>query len=228
MLHPSFTYSLVISQRAVWSKKNSIIIQWELSSAYVWVHATIFMLVHLLVHSQSYQSFSLLLIFVIVELIPFQHKPATVPRFDKTSLLPEPPTPDDIQLLTLSTDMTSAAMRTAMRHTLVIHHSYSNLQTSKRVPDWLNSQKLQVRHKPNSTSIFARCQSSLEGYGSFNIFCRGGGVLWFILTYKLIVQASALLDVKLKALRQSWVSTDQTSNLFYLIQCVTHLHMLAC
>lgn len=159
-----------MSQRAVWSKKNSIIIQWELSSAYVWVCAAIFMLVRLL-HSQSYQSFSLLLIFVIVELIPFQHKPATVPRFDKTSLLPEPPTPDDIRLLTLSTDMTSAAMRTAVRHTLVIHHSYSNLQASKRVPDWLNSQKLQVPHKPNSTSIFARCQPSLEGYGSSNIFC---------------------------------------------------------
>lgn len=84
--------------------------------------------------SQPYQGFGLLLVFVIVELVPSQYKPATVPSLDKTSLLSEPPTPDDIRPglpLNFCAGLTSAALGTAVGHTLVIHYSNSSLQTGK-------------------------------------------------------------------------------------------------
>lgn len=95
--------------------------------------------------SQPYQGFGLLLIFVIVELVPPQDKPTTVPSLDKTSLLPEPPTPYDPRpslLLDLCAGLTSATLGTAVGHTLVVHYSNSNLQ--KTVKICLDIQKLQV------------------------------------------------------------------------------------
>lgn len=79
---------------------------------------------------QPYQGFGLLLIFVVVELVPSQYKPATVPSLDKPSLLSEPPTPDDIRPalpLNFCTGLTSAVLGTAVGHTLVIHYSNSTL-----------------------------------------------------------------------------------------------------
>lgn len=80
---------------------------------------------------RAYQGFGLLLVFVIVELIPTQNKPATVPSLDKTPLLPEPPTPDNTRKNGppgLFADMTSAALGTAVGRTAVVHYSGSNLQ----------------------------------------------------------------------------------------------------
>ena len=81
--------------------------------------------------SQPYQDFGLLLVFVIVQLVPSQHKPATVPSLDKASLLPEPPTPDDMRPplpLKVGAGRTSAVLGT-----LVVHYSSSDLQTDTRV-----------------------------------------------------------------------------------------------
>ena len=80
--------------------------------------------------SQPYQGFGLLLIFVIEELVPAQHEPAAVPSLDKTSLLPEPPTPDDIWpslLLNVCAGLTSAALGAAVGHALVVHYSQTAL-----------------------------------------------------------------------------------------------------
>lgn len=86
------------------------------------------------VYLRPYQGFGLLLVFVIVELIPSQNKPATVPSLDKTPLLPEPPTPDDTRAslpLDLCAGLTSIALGTAVGHTLVVHYSNSILQGKK-------------------------------------------------------------------------------------------------
>ena len=102
---------------------------------------------------QPYQGFGLLLVFVIVELVPPQYKPATVPSLDKTSLLPEPPTPDDTRpplLLDLCAGLTSAALGTAVGNTLVVHYSYSDLQKGKTVEICLDLKKLQI---PSSQNI---------------------------------------------------------------------------
>ena len=84
--------------------------------------------------SQPYQCLGLLLIFVIVELVPSQNKPATVPSLDKSSLLPEPPTPDDTGSslpLDLCAGLTSTALGTAVGHTRLVHCSNYNLKKGK-------------------------------------------------------------------------------------------------
>lgn len=101
-------------------------------------------------YSQPYQSFGLLLVFVIVELVPSQNKPATVPSLDKTPLLPEPPTPDDTRPslpLDLCAGLNSIALGTAVGHTLVVHYSNSNLQKGKTVFICLYLQKFQVGNR---------------------------------------------------------------------------------
>lgn len=101
---------------------------------------------------QSYQGFGLLLVFVIEELVPSQYKPATVPSLDKTSLLPEPPTPDDTRPplpLDLCAGLTPTALGTAVGHTLVVHYSNSDLQKGKIVEICLDLKKLQIPSRQN-------------------------------------------------------------------------------
>lgn len=85
--------------------------------------------------SDPYQDLGLLLVFVIVELVPSQNKPAAVPRLNKAPLLFEPPTPDDAGPslpLGLRAGVTSTALRTALGHALVVHRRDANLQRDKR------------------------------------------------------------------------------------------------
>lgn len=86
---------------------------------------------------QPYQGLGLLLVFVVVELIPSQNEPAAVPSLHKTSLLPEPATPDDTWASLppdICAGLTSTALGTAVGHTLVLHYSDSNLQKGAK---WL-------------------------------------------------------------------------------------------
>lgn len=91
-------------------------------------------LVALLLWLQPYQGFSLFLVFVVAELVPSQYKPAIVPSLYKTSLLPEPPTPGGVRpSVSLSFCLTSAALGTAVGHTLILHCCSSRLQSRKKL-----------------------------------------------------------------------------------------------
>lgn len=72
----------------------------------------------------SYQRLGFLLVFVIVQLIPSQDEPATVPRFDESPLLPEPAAPDDARA--------SLGLGAAVGGALLVHHGSSDLGGGKK------------------------------------------------------------------------------------------------
>lgn len=74
----------------------------------------------------SYQWLGFLLIFVIVQPLPAQNKPATVPRFDESPLLPEPPAPDDTRA-SVHLTLASAALGAVVGRALLVHHGSSYL-----------------------------------------------------------------------------------------------------
>lgn len=80
----------------------------------------------------SYQWLGFLLIFVIVQPIPSQNKPATVPRFDESPLLPEPPTPGDTRA-SVHLALTSAVLGAVVGRALLVHHGSSDLRKQAKL-----------------------------------------------------------------------------------------------
>lgn len=80
----------------------------------------------------SYQRLGFLLVFVIVQPIPSQNKPATVPRFDESPLLPEPAAPDDTRA-SVHLALTSSALGAAVVRALLVHHGSSDLRKQAKL-----------------------------------------------------------------------------------------------
>lgn len=157
----------------------------------------------------SYQWFGFLFIFVIIQPIRSQNKPATVPRFDESPLLPEPPTPDDTQA-TVHLALSSTVLGAVVGRALLIHHGSSDLQKKKKKSDTVDIKlllsiklKQQIWHQ---ATVFTK---QLEGAD-------------FIISYS--VNISALFSGRCRCSGPAAFSSPSVTPLHLLIQMRTRWH----